>query len=708
MTMDHDASISWSEPLPEESLMSTANEDEFSNFLEFGINFPDLEGHGSAPPQHQRTMQNADNHIPASMADDSVNRMDTDPTTQPPQYASMVGDHVAMNLHDNAQAQSQAFHFSHEQQHQQHQHPAPQHEQHPHHPPKQTPQEHAANHNFSHGQHVIPPTPNSIELHGGAARYPQRVESGHDMYDRYGQMNEDQTAFYTPLVSPAMTPLETQFRMPEYTIPGEYFTPLTSPALEAQNSNPNGYSFQTTQPPSGGYVQSPVDANATSAPSSPGVLRKQRRRPSIATRTPGRAAKASPSIQPKNRRKQAVSAQLADDVAQALSQDQTGSRPTTSGASSLRYDSHESSGQDSVSPEPISEPLMPPPALPPTRKSPAMGPQITQPRTSEPATPATLMRIQNRQHMQDPSGQFSGYAGMVTSQPQDEPMEDVQLPEAVTDTRPQVPPASSSKSTPSVEPKSASEKPPSGSVTPSPHQGAMASPSGPVPKKSETKAPVSRKRQSVSSHISPALRPRISPSIQPLVRGDTGMSSETSALYLASKSNYQHILDGTVLPGVTYPETLAENLSSKRTNHKLAEQGRRNRINTALKEIESLLPPGFAQERLSQRNEAKGDGQGTPNTKNGEKEKEKSTHQTISKASTVELAIDYIKLLKKELEETKAQLKAAESKLAGKPADGADTESKTGPGTGSEADAEAEAEAKEPNATSTPVETTTA
>lgn len=169
--------------------MSTANDDVFSNFLEFGINFPDLEGHGSA--QQLRSMQNSENPIPASMADDAVNRMDIDPTTQqPPQY-------VAMDLHDNGQAPSQAFHFSHEQQHQhQQQH---QHEQHPHHHPKQPPQEHAANHNFSQGQHVIPPTPNSIELHGGAARYPQRAESGHDMYDRYGQMNEDQVRLIVPV-----------------------------------------------------------------------------------------------------------------------------------------------------------------------------------------------------------------------------------------------------------------------------------------------------------------------------------------------------------------------------------------------------------------------------------------------------------------------------------------------------------------------------
>ena len=58
------------------------------------------------------------------------------------------------------------------------------------------------------------------------------------------------------------------------------------------------------------------------------------------------------------------------------------------------------------------------------------------------------------------------------------------------------------------------------------------------------------------------------------------ISADASALYLASKSNYQNILEGTHLPGVSYPETLAENLSSKRTSHKIAEQGRRNRINT--------------------------------------------------------------------------------------------------------------------------------
>jgi hypothetical protein len=39
----------------------------------------------------------------------------------------------------------------------------------------------------------------------------------------------------TPLVSPAVSPLGPNFNMPEYTIPGAYFSPLASPALRPQN-----------------------------------------------------------------------------------------------------------------------------------------------------------------------------------------------------------------------------------------------------------------------------------------------------------------------------------------------------------------------------------------------------------------------------------------------------------------------------------------
>lgn len=133
------------------------------------------------------------------------------------------------------------------------------------------------------------------------------------------------------------------------------------------------------------------------------------------------------------------------------------------------------------------------------------------------------------------------------------------------------------------------------------------------------------------------------------------VNAETSALLLASKSNYQNILEGTHLPGVSYPEALSTNLTSKRTSHKIAEQGRRNRINTALQEIASLLPPP------------------TPTISGGSSSQTAgvasiimtgtAAQQSNSKASTVELAIEYIKSLQAELRDVKGKLADATSKL---------------------------------------------
>ncbi|GFF43207.1 phosphorus acquisition-controlling protein [Aspergillus udagawae] len=688
--MDQDNSMAWPGSLQEQSLMAASSEDEFTNFLEFGMHFPDLEGHGPGERQLQppRSLPASVSMMPTTTAEqEQLVRMETDSLpsahssssynnrimgdfsfdlsshNQPSQRqgeipSSYTSAPVTPAFYNQELAQPQMFHHP-------QQPPQKQLQQQPHHGLPTTSQPY-----IPHGQTIIPPTPNSIELQGNAARYPAQVDENHELYDRYPRMNEEQ-ALYTPLVSPAMTPLETQFRLPEYTIPGEYFTPLTSPALEAQNSNGNGYPFQSVSEV--GFLHSPADAiPGSSAPSSPGLMRKHRRRPSTTKSFSSRAKKQqSPSVRPQTRKKSMLNLN-SDEVLNGLSQDQGVSKILPHGVSGLRQSSNESSDQDSVSPEPLSEPLMPPPALPPARKSPAIVPQADQSQTSAPATPAMLMRLQRPQPVENPTGQFNGQARLVSTESFDDVMEDVMLPEAATPSsqlsRPQVAridtamksgsatPVTSASITPSLEPKI--DRNP-GSIAPSPRTMAMPSPSGPIAKKSETPklGPMGRKRQSLSStHASPNLRPKISPSIQPLVRGE-GISSETSALYLASKSNYQHILDGTLLPGVSYPETLAENLSSKRTNHKLAEQGRRNRINNALKEIESLIPSAFIQMKHAKENvasHAKGD---------KEKEKEKAGAQTISKATTVELAIDYIKALKQELEETKGKLVAAEARM---------------------------------------------
>ena len=137
------------------------------------------------------------------------------------------------------------------------------------------------------------------------------------------------------------------------------------------------------------------------------------------------------------------------------------------------------------------------------------------------------------------------------------------------------------------------------------------------------------------------------------------ITSETSTLLLASKSNYQNILEGTHLPGVSYPEALSTNLTSKRTSHKIAEQGRRNRINTALQEIASLLPPSTPNLNGSMKSK-EGSGSGGDS---GPSAASHAMQQSSSKANTVELAIDYIKALQTELKDIRGKLEVAEKKL---------------------------------------------
>lgn len=138
------------------------------------------------------------------------------------------------------------------------------------------------------------------------------------------------------------------------------------------------------------------------------------------------------------------------------------------------------------------------------------------------------------------------------------------------------------------------------------------------------------------------------------------VSDETHALLLASKSNYQNLLEGNRLPGVHYPDELSTNLTSKRTSHKIAEQGRRNRMNLALEEMQTLLPGTPLASSSKSGSGAKGsvstDGETSPlnEGKNG-------SGGSMSKAATVELAIEYIKLLKAEVAKKEQELEEARS-----------------------------------------------
>lgn len=296
--------------------------------------------------------------------------------------------------------------------------------------------------------------------------------------------------------------------------------------------------------------------------------------------------------------------------------------------------SRDGSSNESVSPEPLPEVLM----APPPRRNPnprEENPVVVQNSFNAPVTPASLMRLPKTSVRSDDTPPIS----MDTSEYLNRDVEVTEASRAsMMETQnsegvqtPTInPPSSRTPSlTPSLRPST------SNSVRTSRHTSPLEPQHAGISKKEPARG--GRKRGSVSS--SPALPPKISPHIKPLL--PQGMSPDAPAFLLASKSNYQNIVEGNHNHlGLQYPEHLSTNLTSKRTSHKIAEQGRRNRINNALAEMASLLPPATPN----------GDGP------NGGKEQ-------TSKASTVELAIDHIRALKKELEETKSRLKAAEERL---------------------------------------------
>lgn len=327
--------------------------------------------------------------------------------------------------------------------------------------------------------------------------------------------------------------------------------------------------------------------------------------------------------------------------------------------------STEESENGSISPEHLSD-MAPPPI--PTPGSAGRSPYIQAQSQAQkniqmirgsPATPASLMRISSPQG--EPA--LKGHNNMDID---DSGIDGFALPEAA-NSRPQLSrldTQSDGQITPTLS--STTAKTPGFQPLPSPafarpRTAASASQSPQIDAMNGSNgingarkaAPISsrssKKRSSSSVLASPALLPRISPSIKPLLPGGGKVSEDTASLLLASKSNYQNILEGTHLPGVSYPTELSTNLTSKRTSHKIAEQGRRNRINSALQEIATLLPRGPTKDSGGEKS-GSGDGEGNEPT-NG-----KGTSQSAnSKASTVEQAIEYIKQLKSDLAKKDAE-----------------------------------------------------
>jgi hypothetical protein len=156
------------------------------------MQFADLDGHG--PAQQQMQDQQHSMVPPTTTAPDQS--MASDPRSHPQFASPMEGLAMDFNGHGGMQSSMQSqpgpipystpsmtpgfcaqdtAHHHHQQQHSMSQQQGP-----------------SAQQYMQQGQQMIPPTPNSMELHGNAARYPQRVDDHSDMYDRYSRINEEQ------------------------------------------------------------------------------------------------------------------------------------------------------------------------------------------------------------------------------------------------------------------------------------------------------------------------------------------------------------------------------------------------------------------------------------------------------------------------------------------------------------------------------------
>jgi hypothetical protein len=473
-----------------------------------------------------------------------------------------------------------------------------------------------------------------------------------------------------------VTPLEVRFSIPEYTVPGAYLSPLSSPALNAQNGHAAIYDQRHS-----GATNSPIDTNldSHSAPASTTILpRKASKKPQKPRNA--RGVRQSPIVKPRKGKKGSsatISEQVLGDIIEPSHCNGTISKATSSSHSTA---SAEDSENGSISPEHLSD-MAPPPIPPPgsAGRSPYIQSQNSGTRTQQlqvlgsPATPASLMRISGsprvnlqakNQYMDIDDPEVDGFllpeaAAAANSRPQlsrIETQSDGQVTPTLSSTGPKTPGFQPLPSPTFNRPRSAV------SASQSPQIDAMNGSAGKngTGRKTSTAARSSKKRSSSSVLASPALLPRISPSIKPLLPGGT-VAEDTASLLLASKSNYQNILEGTHLPGVSYPTELSTNLTSKRTSHKIAEQGRRNRINSALQEIATLLPRGQTKDSGGEKS-----GSGDAGDHNDAANGKGNSQSANSKASTVEQAIEYIKQLKKDLADANKRAEEAEKLLNGK------------------------------------------
>ncbi|KAI9702681.1 MAG: hypothetical protein M1820_006065 [Bogoriella megaspora] len=710
--MNSHTDLPWAQPEQQFEPIVPNSDDEFSNLLDLDldINFPSFDANGDSVHNHDQPLDVAHSgHAPQQQF--QANRAAAENAFRQQQYVHMQQDQQRLlhGIHNEPHMQSMPgmstggdgfaamnMHVPYGQP-QMHQHPQ-----------FHDPQGMAfAQNQQPHPQHhFIPPTPNSIEMQADAEKYLARMDPQMRaaLEQRYQLRTGDPMSF-TPIGTPAVTPVDNSIQPPpEFTVPGAYFSPLTSPMLEAQRNSQKGITSNPRSTASS-VATSPANVEVDMPDEKEEPAKKLRKKISNSTtKSASNVGRIRQSpISRAQRKKGTMSGTIPSREIPGIIQDLRNSnilpkRPAS--AAGLRAGMQDSSGTESISPEPLSEAVMRPPPKPSSKtQSPAIQPESSSASASlldSPATPASLMRIphqeQDKEQPSDAEGTLTPSAIREPTQRLRPPLEELSLPEAAQSTRPPLPAIDTSssaivddQSTPRVFTQDMSAQ--SGttvstpttiatpsSTRPSSRSKAIRSPTGPLGASGNTLkidgkgARSSKKRNSTSSAlVSPALRPKISPSIRPLLPESANVTDDHHASLLARKSNYQNLIDGTRLPGVHYPQELSTNLTSKRTSHKIAEQGRRNRINTALQEMQSLLPSSMLKNKDSKISEADSrspmDGAESPSSGKGGKDASLASAQNNSKAATVEMAILYIRHLKQEAEQRDQELDELKKRL---------------------------------------------
>lgn len=460
-------------------------------------------------------------------------------------------------------------------------------------------------------------------------------------------------------MSPAVTPLAQHFNLDStLAVSSAYFSPLTSPALRAQSdyiSSNSDLGMRTHDSPVDMELEAPATTPLTTAQD---WLRRTRKNSAVKARTKA-SVKSSPISKPQRRKtgpSPAIMSQLLSETdEQFLPSGEAILLPmpaATNGASD---------GNASLSPESMLH--MPPPPVPmrrrSTSRSPYLGPQNEEAHqmvaaAAHPATPASLMRLSAPPSVSPSSDKGRG--------PASKRLDALELPASATEKGLGLADAShiaksltlersrSGMAAPRPSPSRRKGTPAEGSALERTQQQLGLSGPSRARAASQPSNRKTGKRTPSSVQASPALLPKISPVIKPNLPGARGATAEESASQLLmTKSNYQNILEGNLLPGVSYPSELSTNLTSKRTSHKIAEQGRRNRINSALQAMANMLPDPAKMEAGDER----------------EKQEKRQTNTPGSKASVVELAIQHMRTLQQENEALKAEVQELKSKLAG-------------------------------------------